>query len=160
MRTSLCLSACVTLLVILLEETPTDGLLCTPMLRAPHLRAPPLPSVLVGMHTGVKHSWHHKAGGTRASRTQEVPEHLLCQPRFLMLSPSLDISSFCHIGILSHLCLSLPRGLPCSRGYLGDRLLPTVGVFFQTKAALLLALVLGPGRASRLPGILAKPVAQ
>lgn len=132
MHICLCLCACVTLMVILLEVTPTDGLLGAPCQNSGHSVLPS--AISVGLHTGVKHSWHRRAGDTCIP---EVPEHLLCQPHFLVLSPSLDVSSFCHIGILSHLCLSLPRGLPGTQetGYF-----PTFGVFFQSKTALLPAL--------------------
>lgn len=99
-------------------------------------------------HTGVKHSWHCKAGDTWASCVPEAPEHLLCQPHFLVLSPSLDVSSFCHIGILSQLCLSLQRGLPGTQGCLGDRMLPTIWGVLLNQDCSSSSSVLAPGHAS------------
>lgn len=147
------LFACVTLMAILLVVTPTDGLLCA---LCQNSGGSVLPT---GLHTGVKHSWHRKAGSTQqAACTQEAPEHLLCQFLFLVLPPSLDISSFCHTGILSHLSLAARRAAWHSG--LSGRQVASHHLESSFKPRLLFQVCASSWPCQRPPGALAEPAAQ
>lgn len=128
------------------SAVPNLGMLCVPR-RSQY-----------GLHTGVRRSWHHGAGGAWPPVPRRCLSALCVSPTSWLLSPALDSSSSCHVGVLSHLCLSLPQGPPGTQWCLDGGCLPLSCAVLLKETALSRALA--RGRDSGPTGVLAAPVAQ